>query len=172
MGSNGQTIRIIYNSYYKYEFQVFYAAKKTPTSTNNNSTNNSSTSLEQFHYYNNDNLNQSDFRYLPLSSMFKSSKSSSSSSISKKSATAFDDQLTYEVVGVCMNEGFVTPEFYDCYHYRLNINARNMCTFELVQTYSPSIFFKYIYLFIIGLLILILLINVVKWTFFRYEILR
>lgn len=172
MGSNGQIIRIIYNSYYKYEFQIFYAAKKTPTSTNNNSTNNnsSSTSLEQFHYYNNDNLNQSDFRYLPLSSMFKST--SSKSSISKKSATAFDDQLTYEVVGVCMNEGFLTPEFYDCYHYRLNINGRNMCTFEIVQTYSPSIFFKYIYLFIIGLLILILLVNVVKWTFFRYEILR
>lgn len=152
MGASSEHIRIIYNSFYKYEFQIFYVS---------NINNDNSTTFQQ--QYNNENLNQSNFRYLPLSSMFKSTKS-------KKSID--DGYYNYEIIGVCMNEDFITPDFYDCYHYRLNINARNMRTFELVQTYSPSIFFKYIYLFIIALLVLILLVNVVKWTFFRYEILR
>lgn len=166
--SKPQTLKIIYNSYFRYNFQVLLISRTsrsktgqlttTSTAIKYNNTNNSSISKNPS--ATTTNLNRT-YMFLSLSSMFASD--------SKKKAS--ESSFAYEVTDVC-GALFNTPDLQDCHHYTLAIYGLNNCTLDIVKSHHANPAVKYFYAFILSVLLIVLLVNAFKWTFFKYDILR
>lgn len=130
------TLRIIYNSYFQYQFQIL-AASRIP--------------IDGGHL---SNISTNSILDTSLSVWFPASLNK----------TAKFQYLTRQI---CAN--FTMEKLKDCHHYELNVYDSNNCTFSITNTYSSSLIVKYLYFCICVLLVIALLSNVIKSTFFKQK---